>query len=156
MHPAGAAVDPKDVPLHLHWQSRPSLVFLALAALLPATVLWAAALANSLGITHLVAYLPAPATATSRPERLLLIDAFLTLTLALPLLAVLSGLLATVSFDLRITSWEITAKLRLPSPPWTLVQLAAAALLLLGSLLFLAMAGHLAADCVFGTDCVSG
>jgi hypothetical protein len=69
---------------------------------------------------------------------------------------VLSGVLATVSFDLRITSWEITAHVRLPAPPWSLRQLLVAVLLLIAVMLFLAMAGHLAADCVFGTDCVSG
>jgi hypothetical protein len=64
--------------------------------------------------------------------------------------------LATVSFDLRIARWEITASLRLPAPPWTLPQLVAAALLVVGVILFLAMAEHLAADCVFATDRVSG
>jgi hypothetical protein len=118
--------------------------------------LWAAALANSLGIAHMLAVLPAPVAATSRLERLLVMDAFLTVTLVLPILAVLSGALATISFDLRITNWEITANLRLPAPPWTLAQFAAVVFLLVGATLFVAMAGHLVADCVFGTDCVSG
>jgi hypothetical protein len=131
-------------------------MFVALATLVPAGVLWAAALADSLGVTHVLTYVPVPATATSRLERLLLVDTFLTATLVLPLLAVLSGVLATVSFELRIASWEITARLRLPTPPWTLVQLAAIVLIVFGAALFLAMAGHLGADCVLGTDCVSG
>jgi hypothetical protein len=142
--------------MHLRWQSRPWLVLLALAALAPAVTIWAAALVNSLGLAHMLALLPAPATATSRPERLLLMDAFLTVTLGLPVLAVLAGVLATISFDLRITNWEITVSLRLPAPPWTLAQLAAVVLLLVGAALFVAMAGHLAADCLLGTDCVPG
>jgi hypothetical protein len=140
--------------LHLRWQSRPWLASLAFAAVAPAVAIWAVALANSLGIAHILALLPAPSAATSRPERLLLMDAFLTMTLVLPLVAVLAGVLATISFDLRITNWEITASVRLPVPPWTLAQLAAIVLLLVGATLFVAMAGHLAADCVFGTDCV--
>ncbi|HLZ30009.1 MAG TPA: hypothetical protein VKV73_22025 [Chloroflexota bacterium] len=76
--------------------------------------------------------------------------------LVLPVLAVLSSVLATISFDLQIAKWEITARMRLPAPPWTLAQLAAVILLLLGAALFVAMAGHLAADCVFGADCISG
>jgi hypothetical protein len=144
------------VPLHLRWQPRPWLVLLALAALAPAAALWTAALANSLGIMPVLTLLPAPTAATSRPERLLLMDTFLLVMLALPLLAVLCGVLATMSLDLRIAMWEVTASLRLSAPAWTLAQVAAAVLLLLGAVLFLAMAGHLAADCVFGTDCVPG
>jgi hypothetical protein len=81
---------------------------------------------------------------------------FLTVMLALPLAAALLGALATVAFELRIASWEITARLRLPVPPWTLPQVVAVTLLVLGAMLFLAMAGHLAADCFFGTDCAAG
>jgi len=153
---APVAVDATDMPLHLRWQPRPWFVFLAITALAPSAFLWLAALANSLGITHVLTLLPAPAAATSRSERLLLLDAFLTVMLVLPVVAVLSSVLATISFDLQITRWEITARLRLPAPPWTLAQLAAVVLLLLGAALFVAMAGHLAADCVFGADCVSG
>ena len=129
---------------------------MTLIALTPAMALWAAALADSLGITHVLTGLAVPATASSRAERLLLLDAFLTLMLVFPLVAALSTLLATVSFDLRIANWEITASLRLPPPPWTLWQLVAAAFLLVAAMLFVAMAGHLAADCILGTDCVSG
>jgi hypothetical protein len=107
-----------------------------LLALAPAMALWAAALADSLGITHVLTELPMPATATSRPERLLLVDNFLTLTLVFPLLAALAGALATVSFDLRVASWEITASLRLPAPPWTLPQFVAAVLLVVAAVLF--------------------
>lgn len=129
---------------------------MAFVALAPAIVLWAAALADSLGVTHLLNQLPVPTTASSRAERLLLLDTFLAVMLVFPLLAVLSTVLATVSFDLRVTSWEITVRLRLPSPPWSLPQLVSAALLAVAAILFVAMAGHLVADCVLGTDCVSG
>jgi hypothetical protein len=155
LHPAAAARDATNMPLHLRWQSRAWLMSLSLVALGPAVALWAAAFADSIGITHLLTYLPMPAAATSRPERLLLLDTFRAVTLVLPLVAVLSGVLATVSFDLRIGNWEITARVRLPAPPWTLRQVIAAVLRLVGASLFVAMAGHLAADCVLGADCVS-
>jgi len=130
-------------------------MFVSLVALGPAAALWAAALADSIGMSHLLIDLPVPAAATNRPERLLLLLAFLAVTLVLPLLAVLSGVLATTSFELRISGWEITARVRLPAPPWTPRQLVIAVLLLVGAALFLAMAGHLAADCLLGADCVS-
>jgi hypothetical protein len=129
-------------------------MFVSIVALVPAAALWAAALADSIGI-HLLTYLPMPAAATNRSERLLLLDTFLAVTLVLPLFAVVSGVLAAASFDLRITGWEITVRVRLPAPPWTLRQVLLAVLLLIGAAVFLAMAGHLAADCVLGTDCVS-
>jgi hypothetical protein len=119
----------------------------------PTVALWLAGLAESLGLTRILATLPVPATAPSRPERLLLVALFMSLMLVLPVLAVLAGALATISFEVRIVNWEITASLRFPTPPWTLTQWAAGLLLVAAALLFAAMAGHLAADCLFGTDC---
>ena len=149
-HPPG---EPKNMLLRLRWQPRPWLTPLAFIALVPAALLWVAALADSLGLTRTLAILPTPATATSRPERLLLLATFLSVMLVMPIVAVLAGALATMSFELRIINWEITASFRLPSPPWALRQVAAGLLLLAGAVLFAAMAGHLAADCLFGTDC---
>ena len=144
------------VQLHLRWKPRPWLVFVTLGALVPAIALWAAALGDSIGITRVLTDLPVPASATSRPARVLLVFAFLTVMLVFPFLSALASVLATVSFDLRVGNWEINARLRLPAPPWTLPQVVAAALLVVAAVLFVAMAGHLAADCFFGTDCVSG
>ena len=145
--------EPENVLFRLRWQPRPWLTPFAFLALVPAAALWVAALADSLGLTRTLAMLPVPATATSRPERLLLQATFLSVMLVLPFLAVLAGAMATISVELRIINWEITASLRLPTPPWTLTQVAAGLLLLVGAVLFGAMAGHLAADCLFGTDC---
>ena len=141
--------------VHLGWRPRPWLVAVALLAIVPATMLWAAALGDSLGLTHLLTVIPTPSNAPSRPERLLLLGTFLVAMLGLPGLAVLSGALAVLTFDLQLDRWEITARLRIPAPPWTLPQVVAVALLLVAAGLFMAMAGHLAADCLFGTDCVS-
>ena len=146
-------VDPTDMPLLLRWYPRPGLAFLAVVALVPTALLWGAALADALGLTHLLNALPVPATASIRSERLLLLTMFLAVMLLFPLIAALSGFLATIAFELQVANWEISARLRLPAPPWSKSQLLAVALLALGALLFMAMAGHLAADCVFGNDC---
>jgi hypothetical protein len=91
LHSAAAAVEAADVPLHLRWQPRPWLLSVALLVLVPAIALWVSAISDSLGITHVLASLPLAVTATSRPERLLLLGTFLTVMLVFPLLAVLLG-----------------------------------------------------------------
>jgi hypothetical protein len=149
-------VDAKNMQRHLRWQPRPWLLALTLLALVPAMAIWTAALASSLGIATLITALPTPATMTTRFERLVVLDTVLAVMLVLPALAVLASVLATVAVELRIAGWEITARLRLPAPPWRSTQVAALLLIVVGALLFLAMAGHLAADCLFGTDCVPG
>lgn len=141
--------------LHLRWQPRPWLLSVALLTLTPVVLLWGAALGESLGLTHLLTALPTPSNVASRPERLVLLASFLTVTMGLPLVGVLAGGLAILAIELQVVRWEITARLRLAAPPWTLTQLAALVLLLAAAGLFMAMAGHLAADCLFGTDCVS-
>ena len=143
----------KHVALLLRWQPRPWLMPLAFLALVPAAALWLAALADSVGLTRTLAMLPVPSAATGRPERILLQATFLGVMLVLPVATVLACALATITFELRIINWEITASVRLPIPPWTLTQVAAALLLVVAAVLFAAMAGHLAADCLFGTDC---
>ena len=49
---------------------------------------------------------------------------------------------------------DVSARVRLPAAPWRLHQLLAAIPLAFGAVLFVAMAGHLAADCVLGGDCL--
>jgi hypothetical protein len=154
--PVAALMDAMQVSLQLHWQPRRWLLILTLVALVPAIVVWAAALASSLGIAPLLTALPTPATVPSRIERLVVLDTSLTVMLVLPLLAVLASVLATIAVDLEITRWEVTARLRLPAPPWTLAQVAATLFLIVGVGLFAAMAGHLVTDCIFGTDCIPG
>ena len=85
---------------------------------------------------------------------LLLLATALSVMLVFRILAALAGALATISFELRIVNREITARLRLPTPPWTLAQVTAGSAPWWGQYSSLAaMVGHLAADCLFGTDC---
>jgi hypothetical protein len=131
------------------------LLPLALLAVLPAVLLWAAAIAQSIGLGHPLDRLPAPASAATRLDRLLLLGAVWMLSLGGPLAAFAGSLLALVDAELRVEPWELSARLRLPAPPWERSQVTALLLLALGALLFAAMAGHLAADCLLGGDCPS-
>jgi hypothetical protein len=145
----------RRMPLHLRWHPTPILAPLAVLATLPALLIWAAAVVQSVGVGHPLDALPVPAAAATRPDRLLLLGTFLAVTLGDPLAAFLLGVLAVVDAEIHVEHWEITARLRPPAPPWRWLQLLTLLLLALGAVLFLAMAGHLAADCLLGGDCAS-
>jgi hypothetical protein len=142
--------------LHLRWRAAPVLVPLALLAALPALLVWAAALAQVFGAGHPLAGLPTPSSATTRLERLVLLGTYWCVTLGGPAIAFTLGLLALIDAELHVEGWEITGRVRLPPPPWCWPQALGMLVLLIGGVLFLAMAGHLAADCVLGSDCVAG
>ena len=141
------------VLLDLRWRAVPFLVPLGILALLPALAIWAAAILGSLAGMHLLDALPTPAAAFSPFERLMRLSAFWSITLGGPMLALVAGAAAALDAELRIEHWEISARLRLAPPPWTHNQLIALAVIAIGALLFMAMAGHLAADCLIGGDC---
>jgi hypothetical protein len=139
--------------LRVHWRAVPLLVPLAVVAMLPAMLVWAAALATALGLGQPLASLPTPGQAATRLERLLLLGTFWAITLAGPLAAAVLGVLAVVEVELVVDGWDVRLRLRLPAPPWRGRQLIALLLVGLASVLFVAMAGHLAADCLLGADC---
>ena len=147
------AHDRTDVVLHFRWRATPSLALVAVLATTPAILLWAAALAGSLGFGHPLEALPAPAAAPTRLDRLLTLGIFLAVTVGGPLLAFVLSALAIADAEVRVEHWEISARLRVPAPPWHLAQLLALLLLVAGALLFAAMVGHLAADCLLAGDC---
>jgi hypothetical protein len=134
------------------WRAVPLLIPLGMVALLPALMIWVAALIGSVGLASPLNALPKPAAATLF-GRLVLLAIFWAVTLVGPLVAAVLGTFAAVDAELRIEHWEISARVRLPAPPWTGYQLVAVVLLVVGALLFVAMAGHLAADCMLGGDC---
>jgi hypothetical protein len=139
--------------IELRWRAVPFLVPLGILALLPAVAIWVAALVGSVGLASPLDALPKPATAATPFERLALLAIFSIVTLGGPLAAAVLGAFAAVDAELRIERWEISARVRLPAPPWTGSRLPALVLLAVGAVLFLAMAGHLTADCVLGGDC---
>jgi len=131
----------------IRWRSYPPLFAVSALTLLPAATVWAAALLQAARLGHPLDQLVAPpATAVARL-------AFVGLLTLGPALAALAGFLAIVDLETTIGHWELGLRLRLPSPPWSGVQVAALLSCALAALLFAAMTGHLAADCFFGGDC---
>jgi hypothetical protein len=140
--------------IELRWRAVPLLIPLGVVALLPALVIWSAAIVASLGIGFSLDALPKHVASPTLVARLTWLAVFWAATLGGPLAAVVLGAFGTLDAELRIEHWEISARVRLPAPPWRLHQLLAAILLAFGTVLFVAMAGHLAADCVLGGDCL--
>lgn len=139
--------------IELRWRAVPLLVPLGILALLPALAIWVAALVASVGLASRFDELPKPASAATPLERLTLVAIFSIVTLGGPLVAAVLGAFAAVDAELRIEHWEVTARVRVPAPPWTGSRLLALVLVAVGAVLFMAMAGHLTADCVLGGDC---
>ena len=123
-------------------------------ALLPALAIWTAAFVASLGIGFSLDALPKPVASPQLLARFTWLAIFWAATLGGPLAAVVLGAFGAIDAELHIEHWEISARVRLPAPPWRRHQLLAAILLAFGAVLFVAMAGHLAADCVLGGDCL--
>jgi hypothetical protein len=78
---------------------------------------------------------------------------FWAITLGGPMLALLAGGAATLDAELRIEHWEVSGRVRIAAPRWTGYRLLALGVVAVAALLFIAMAGHLAADCLIGGDC---
>lgn len=137
---------------HLRWQPAPKLLAFAALAVAPALILWSAALGEAIGVgrplSELSSVLP-----VARGPYIVRFAILHTITLLGPLMAGALGALALVEAELRVEDWEVSGRVRLPRMPWSGVQVLALLLLALGGLLFLMMAGHLAADCLFGGDC---
>ena len=141
------------VLVDLRWRAVPFLVPLGVVALLPALVIWAAAIVGSLGFAYPLTLLPAPAAASSGVERLTRLVIFWAITLGGPLVAFVAGAAAAVDAELRVEPWEVSVRIRVPAPLWTGYRLLALALVAVAGILFIAMAGHMAADCILGGDC---
>ena len=140
--------------IELRWRAVPFLIPLGVVALLPALVMWMAGFVASLGIGYPLDALPKPAASPTLLARLTWLAIFWAATLGGPLAAVVLSAFGAIDAELRIEHWEISARVRLPAPPWRLHQLLVVLLLAFGAVLFVAMAGHLAADCVLGGDCL--
>ena len=132
----------------LRWHAAPRLLWLVPLTLIPALAIWAAAIVESLGLGR-----PLSSFASLIPATHLGHALELGVTVGGPLLAAALCLLALAEAEVRLGEWEIAARLRLPAPPWSRAQVVAGLLFAIGALLFLAMTGHLAADCVLGGDC---
>src|ERR1051326_841799 len=115
--------------VELRWRAIPSAVPLGILALLPALAIWLAALIGSMAGTHPLDALPTPAAAVSQSERLMRLLVFWAITLGGPMVTLIAGAAAAVDAELRIEHWEISARFRLPAPPWTGYRLVAVAMI---------------------------
>lgn len=110
-------------------------------------------MAQSLGLGTALIGLPTPAAAANRLDRLILLATFWVVTLGGPLIGAGLGLLAVVDAELRIREWDVSARMRLPTQSGHPGLRVALILVGISALLFVGMAGHLAADCLLGSDC---
>ena len=136
----GARDVPHHRPMRLRWDASPWLVVPVPVLVAPAAALWIAAAAQALGLGRpldaLVTALDALAGSGPRPLGLLVL-------VGPPALAFVLAFFGTVSGDVAVADWNIDVRLRLPRPPWRPVDVVAAALLVLTTLLVLATLGHL-------------
>ena len=136
------------MPIELRWRPIPPLVLAAIVLLLPAAAVWVAALASALGLVS-----GAPdfgLVALPLAQRRLI---FWALTLLLPAGAGVAAALGVLGGVVRAEGYELSARLALPRPPLGLGQVLGLLILVAAAGLFVAMAGHLAADCILGGDC---
>jgi hypothetical protein len=129
--------------MRLKWDASPWLLvpvpFLAAAA----ASLWIAAVLQAIGVGRpldaVVRWLNAIAGPEPAEGRSIIA---LALFFGLPAIAFALAFFAFLGGELAIADWTIDARLRLPRPPWRLIDAVGATLLLLTTLLVLAMAAH--------------
>jgi hypothetical protein len=129
--------------VRLRWDASPWLLAGVPILAAPAAALWLTAALQFAGLGRpldaLVASLgPLASTDPSFGARLIALVVFL----GLPAVAFALAFFAFFGGELVIEDWTIDARLRLPRPPWRIVDLIAAALLLCTALLALAVAAH--------------
>jgi hypothetical protein len=135
-------------PLVVRWRPVWWLVPIGLALALPATVVWAAALAATAGLGNPLGALDAAAVPLATRRAL-----FLALTLAAPAAAAACGGLGVLGGELAVGGNEVTARMVLPRPPLRPTHVGGLLTLLAGLGMSAAVAGHLLADCLLGGDC---
>ena len=124
--------------MRLKWDASPWLLVPVPFLAAPAAYLWLAAALQAVGAgAPLDAFIAAVGTLGPglRPVGLVVFFAFPALAFALAFFAFLGG-------ELAIADWTIDARLHVPRPPWRIVDVLAATLFVLTTLLVLAMAAH--------------
>lgn len=129
--------------MRLKWDASPWLLVPVPFLAAPAASLWIAAALQAAGagrpLDAVVGWLnsiagPDPAEG----PRLVALALFF----GLPAIAFALALFAFLGGELAIADWTIDARLRLPRPPWRVIDVVAATFLFLTTLLVLAMAAH--------------
>jgi len=124
--------------VRLKWDASPWLLVPVPLLATPAAYLWIAAALQSVGVgAPLDAFIAAVGALGLgvRPVALVLFFSFPAVAFALAFFAFLGG-------ELVIADWTIDARLRVPRPPWRVIDAVAATLFALTTLLVLAMAAH--------------
>ena len=133
--------------MRLRWDASPWLLVPVPVLAAPAGALWIGAALQAVGLGRpldaLVAALTAIAGAGPTSGTRI---AALVLFFGLPAIAFALAFFAVFGGELTIEDWTIEARLRLPRPPWRIVHVVAAALLIFTALLTLAVAAHGVSD----------
>ena len=129
--------------MRLRWDASPWLLVPGPVLAAPAAAVWIGAALQAVGLGRpLDAFVVAlGASGGAEPTfgtRVLV----LVLFFGLPAVAFALAFFAFFGGELAIEDWTIDARLRLPRPPWRVVHVIAAALLIFTALLVLAVAAH--------------
>jgi hypothetical protein len=129
--------------MRLRWDASPWLLVPVPILAAPAAALWIGAVLQAVGLGRPLDTFVAALGATGGAEstfgaRVIVLVVFF----GLPLVAFALAFFAFFGGELAIEDWTVDARLRLPRPPWRVVHLIAAALLVLTALLALAVAAH--------------
>ena len=129
--------------MRLRWDASPWLLVPVPVLAAPAAALWIGAALQAVGLGRPLDTLVAGLTAIAGagPTSGIRIAA-LVLFFGLPAVAFALAFFAFFGGELTIEDWTIDARLRLPRPPWRVVHVVAAALLIFTALLALAVAAH--------------
>jgi hypothetical protein len=129
--------------MRLRWDASPWLLVPVPVLAAPAAALWIGAVLQAVGLGRPVDALVTALGSTGGAEstfgtRVIV----LVLFFGLPVVAFALAFFALFGGELAIEDWTVDARLRLPRPPWRIVDLVAAALLVFTGLLALAVAAH--------------
>lgn len=129
--------------MRLKWDASPWLLVPVPFLAAPAASLWIAAALQTAGAGRPLDLIVAWLNTIAGPEpaegpRIVALGLFF----GLPALAFALAFFAFLGGELAIADWTIDTRLRLPRPPWGVIDVIAATLFLLTTLLVLAMAAH--------------
>lgn len=129
--------------MRLRWDASPWLLVPVPFLAAPAASLWIAAALQAVGAGRPLDLLVGWLNAIAGPEPAEGPRIFaLALFFGLPAIAFALAFFAFLGGELAIADWTIDARLRVPRPPWRVIDAVAATLFVLTTLLVLAMAAH--------------
>jgi hypothetical protein len=129
--------------MRLRWDASPWLLVPVPVLAAPAAGLWIGAALQAVGLGRPLDALVAALGSTGGPDATFGARVvFLVVFFGLPAVAFALAFFAFFGGELAIEDWTVDARLRLPRPPWRIVQVIAAALLVCTALLTLAVAAH--------------